>query len=60
MRWVIATDAFGTGLALPRAPGHILIYPQSMIGKRWVEGETGFIVRLADFTAQRVAELARR
>jgi hypothetical protein len=44
-QWVIATDAYGTDLAVVALPGaaDVLIYPANFVAKRWERRETGFI-----------------
>ena len=57
LRWVIATDEFGTELALHREGNEVLVYPPTMVGKRWSERTSGFIPDLVDEVARSVRGL---
>lgn len=53
--WTVATDAWGTGLAVRALPDRadVLIYPTSFVGKRWELRETHFFApSLAAICAQ--------
>jgi hypothetical protein len=53
LRWVIASDEYGTELAIHRAENEVLLYPANAVAKRWVDATTGFIpVFVADVTSQ--------
>jgi hypothetical protein len=45
LRWVIATDEYGTDLAVYGLPnqGDILVYPATFVAKRWETRETNFL-----------------
>src|SRR5262245_56372508 len=42
MRWVVVTDEHGTDIAVHGAPGDVLVFPTSVIGKRIAGGESCF------------------
>ncbi len=44
--WVVATDEWGTGLAIRALPGRgdVLIYPTDFVAKRWERRESSFLV----------------
>lgn len=44
--WVIATDAFGTEVALYGKNGDVLVYPLNLVAKRWERNEGAFLVAL--------------
>lgn len=44
MEWVVATDEYGTELAVRNAANELLIYPANMVAKRWSAGETGELI----------------
>jgi hypothetical protein len=43
--WVIASDEYGTDLAVIALPGEgdVLVYPANFVAKRWERRETGFL-----------------
>jgi Domain of unknown function (DUF3806) len=43
--WVIASDEYGTDLAVLALPGQgdVLVYPANFVAKRWERRETGFL-----------------
>jgi uncharacterized protein DUF3806 len=43
--WVIASDEYGTDLAVRALPGQgdVLVYPANFVAKRWERRETGFL-----------------
>ena len=43
--WVIASDEWGTDLAVLALPGtaNVLVYPANFVAKRWERRETGFL-----------------
>ncbi|MFT3697487.1 MAG: DUF3806 domain-containing protein [Kofleriaceae bacterium] len=43
LSWVIATDEYGTELAVYREANNVLVYPCNLVAKRWQSGETNFI-----------------
>jgi hypothetical protein len=58
MRWVIATDEYGTEMAVHAEPGDVLVYPANAVAKRWAAGERGdFIPGLAEMIGAKVEEL---
>jgi hypothetical protein len=38
LAWVVATDGFGTELAVHGEPGDVLVYPLNLVAKRWERG----------------------
>jgi hypothetical protein len=60
--WVIATDQYGTDLAVVALPGRgdVLVYPTNMVAKRWESKDTLFMQPLFDFVTQKVRELAAK
>jgi ribose 5-phosphate isomerase RpiB len=50
MRWVIATDQYGTEMAVHAEPANVLAFPANAIAKRWASDERGaaFIPALAE------------
>jgi hypothetical protein len=46
MRWVVVTDEHGTDIAVHGAPGDVLVFPTSLVGKRMAGGEVRFFVDL--------------
>ena len=54
LQWVLATDQYGSELALHGQPGNLVMYPTNMIAKRWVGLEYGCMRPLADATVQAV------
>lgn len=54
MRWVVASDSFGTELAVHDAATDALVYPANAIAKRWTNAEPGsFISAMSDEIARR-------
>jgi hypothetical protein len=43
LRWVVATDPWGTDLALHGDADDFLFFPLSSVAKRWRDNETGFV-----------------
>lgn len=60
LRWAVVTDQWGTEMAVHGQPGDIVLTPMSMVGKRWSEGETGFVPELARGLAERVGQIMRQ
>lgn|SRR5690349_19075 len=46
LEWVVATDEYGTELAVHGEPNHVLIYPCNLVAKRWESRDTGFLARI--------------
>lgn len=44
--WCVATDSFGTEVALYGKNGDVLVYPLNLVAKRWSRGEGAFLVAL--------------
>lgn len=59
MTWVVATDQFGSEVALHRTEGNVLIYPTNMLAKRWVAGEVGALPPLGQATVEAVHKIGR-
>jgi hypothetical protein len=57
--WVVATDQYGTELALRALPGRgdVLVYPTNMVAKRWPSRETGFLEPLFGVITQQVRDV---
>lgn len=54
MRWVVASDPYGTELAVHDPTTDLLVYPANAIAKRWTSEEAGdFIVVMSDDIARR-------
>lgn len=47
LKWVIATDDYGTDLAVYGLPGtgDVLVYPANFVAKRWERRETNFLAK---------------
>lgn len=58
LSWVVATDEYGTELAVYGLPnrGDVLVYPANFVGKRWERREVNF---LGD-SHRRIAQDVRR
>ena len=55
MRWVIATDEYGTELAIHDTDTDLLVYPANAVAKRWSAQESGaFIPGFGDDILRRV------
>jgi hypothetical protein len=48
LRWVVATDQYGTEMALHGQPGNILVFPPNLVGKRFANRTTGFVAPLIE------------
>jgi len=46
LEWCVATDAFGTEVALYGKSGDVLVYPLNLVAKRWQRNEGAFLVTL--------------
>jgi len=57
MRWVVATDAHGTEIAVHHATGDALMYPPNLVAKRWESRETGFLRPIYDDLAARLPQM---
>jgi len=59
LKWVIATDQYGSDLAVHGLPGtgDILIYPANFVAKRWERRETNFLERSFRDIEHDVAEI---
>jgi hypothetical protein len=57
--WVVATDQYGTEMALLALPGKgdVLVYPTNMVAKRWQSRETDFLVPLFGVVTQQVRDV---
>ena len=56
--WVIATDDYGTDLAVVarRGKGDVTIYPDGFVAKRWERRETGFLAGVPAWVAGELAK----
>lgn len=58
LRWVIASDAQSTELAVHDNRTDFLVYPANVVAKRWVEQDTGdFIPAMASEIEERLQTL---
>jgi Domain of unknown function (DUF3806) len=48
LAWVVATDEYGTEIAVYGNPGDVLVFPPNLVGKRFESRTTGFIVSIVD------------
>jgi hypothetical protein len=57
--WVVATDQYGTEMALLALPGKgdVLVYPTNLVAKRWESRETDFLVALFGVVTQQVRDV---
>jgi hypothetical protein len=46
LAWVLATDEYGTELAVHGEPNNVLIFPANLVGKRFESRTTNFIAPL--------------
>jgi hypothetical protein len=46
MQWVVATDSFGTELAVHDPATDLLVYPANAVAKRWTKAEPGTFIRI--------------
>lgn len=60
LRWVIASDEYGTELAVHGEPGNVLVFPCNLVAKRWQSGETTFIARVGAELARDISALRAR
>lgn len=59
LRWVIASDAQSTELAVHDNRTDFLVYPANVVAKRWVEQDTGdFIPAMASEIEERLQTLS--
>ena len=60
MEWVVATDSFGTELAVLDTATDLLVYPANAVAKRWTANEPGtFIGAMANDIAHRLGSEPR-
>lgn len=57
MQWVVASDEYGTEVAVVGQPGDILIYPMNAVAKRWTGESEATIADLVDWLAAKVIEV---
>lgn len=59
-RWVIATDEYGTDLAVLARPGRgdVAIFPAEFVAKRYERPEAPFLVAAFDEISQQLREIA--
>jgi hypothetical protein len=60
--WVIATDDYGTDLAVVamRGRGDITLFPSNFVAKRWERRETGFLADVPGQVSETLAEFERQ
>jgi hypothetical protein len=56
LRWVVATDEYGTELAVHGEPGNVIVYPANLVAKRFESRTAGFI---APLVSQMVEDIRR-
>jgi Domain of unknown function (DUF3806) len=53
LQWIVASDKYGTEMAVHGQSGDILVYPANLVGKRYTTRETDFFaVHFAEFQSQ--------
>lgn len=57
LRWVDASHALGTEIAVHGQPGDILLYPTNVVAKRWVAHEYGFLPTLVAAALERLGQI---
>ena len=57
LEWVIATDRYGTDMALHGQPGDVLLHPKTVVAKRVAAGESSFIVPLHQALVAQVSQV---
>ncbi len=57
--WVIANDPLGTEVAVHEPQGDTLVYPLSLVAKRWERREGAFLVALFDAMAEDIMRLQK-
>jgi hypothetical protein len=60
-KWIVATDAYGTDIAVLAAPGRgdITIFPVSVVEKRWQDRQATFFVSVMAAMLDEVAKVGR-
>jgi hypothetical protein len=48
LTWAVATDPYGTELAVHGDPGNVVVFPTNLVGKRFANRTTGFIAPLIE------------
>ena len=58
--WTIASDSFGTDLAVLALPGQgdVLVYPANFVAKRWERNEADFLCAAFEAIREQVAKVA--
>jgi hypothetical protein len=61
-KWVIATDQYGSDLAIYVLPGSgdALVYPANFVAKRWEHRETNFLQRSYEQIASQIESVKRQ
>ncbi|MCW2603862.1 MAG: hypothetical protein JWN61_1997 [Pseudonocardiales bacterium] len=59
LEWAIATDEYGTELALVGQPGDVLIFPPNLVAKRWSDEGIGVLPNLIEMLLDSVTTLRR-
>ncbi|MGC4005928.1 MAG: DUF3806 domain-containing protein [Pirellulales bacterium] len=55
--WTIASDEYGTDVAVVAQPGNVTIFPTGFVSKRWEAKETNFLVAAFAKIAQTKVEV---
>ena len=57
LKWVLATDEYGTELAVTGEPGQVLVFPMNAVAKRWSGESPGTIADLCHGVLDHVRSL---
>ncbi len=57
LQWVLATDEYGTELAVHGEPNNVLVFPANVVAKRFESRTTGFIAPLLEKMCEDVRRL---
>jgi hypothetical protein len=59
LEWVLATDEYGTELAVHGEPSNVLVFPANLVGKRFESRTTNFIAPLLKQMCEDVRKLRK-
>ena len=59
LTWMIATDDYGTELAVYRERNRVMLYPCNLVAKRWESSETTFLEQVAGALVQQIRSIER-
>lgn len=57
LTWTLATDEYGTELAVHGQPGDVLVFPCNLAAKRWQSGATNWIANIGADLARDIRRL---